>query len=239
MCSNAFKIDSRLKKYQVMTGYIKWEHDLMMRSHRIRIKNIKPAIDNKCPNRGPFKTLNTKKMRLQEDRINKIERKNRVIIKRLREINEVKLPEFCHRKLRFLIRGDAYKLKPPSGRKEFKYDWEALRGSLARRSLRKQETALRRLINSQNISKEEAFKLKKFLPRTQEVPVEYLDYHRHDHKSGEGVPVSESVKYVENDEPEGLLTKLAAIRLHMHYGDWVPGPESPYLDFHTKHKKIL
>ncbi|MCO5559774.1 hypothetical protein L7F22_013378 [Adiantum nelumboides] len=239
MCSNAYKLDSRMKKYQVLTGYIKWEHDVMMRRHQLRVKNMKPAVDNKCPDRGPFVTLNTKKMRLQEDRVNKIERKNRVIVRRLRAINEVTLQDFCHRKRRFRSRGDAYKLKPPSGRKDFRYDWEALKGSTQRRSLRKQETMLRRLINSKNVSKEEAHKMKKFLPRTQEVSVDYLDYHKHDQKTEEGVPASESVRYVEDDEPQGILTKLAAIRLHMHYGDYIPGPDSPYLDFHTKHKKIL
>ena len=66
MCSNAFKLDARMKKYEVMTGYLKWEHDIKLRRHHLRIKNIKPAVDNKSPDRGPFLTLNAKRMRLQE-----------------------------------------------------------------------------------------------------------------------------------------------------------------------------
>lgn len=239
MCSNAYKVDSRSKKYQVLTGYIKWEHDVTMRGHQLRVKNMKPAIDNKCPDRGPFVTLNTKKLRLQEDRVNKIECKNRVIVRRLRAINEVTLPDFCHRKRKFRIRGDAFKLKPPSGRKDFRYDWEALKGSTQRRSLRRQETILRKLITSRKVTAEEVEKMKKYMPKVQEVAVDYLDYHKHDQKTDDGFPASESVRYIEDDEAQCILTKLAAIRLHMHYGDYIPGSDSPYLDIHTKHKKLL
>lgn len=66
MCSNAFKLDARMKKYEVMTAYLKWDRDIKLQRHQLRIKNIKPAIDNKSPDRGPFLSLNVKKMRLQE-----------------------------------------------------------------------------------------------------------------------------------------------------------------------------
>jgi hypothetical protein len=92
---------------------------------------------------------------------------------------------------------------------------------------------LRRLIHSQSITPEQAKKMKKYLPKPQEVPLDILDYRKKDN------PVKESVRYTEVNVPEGILTKLAAIRLHMHYGDYIPGPDSPYLDFHTKHKKLL
>ena len=81
--------------------------------------------------------------------------------------------------------------------------------------------------------------MKRYLPKTQEVPIDYLDYHKKDQTTCKGIPVKESVRYTEVDVPEGILTKLAAIRLHMHYGEYIPGPNSPYLDFHTKHKKLL
>ena len=55
-----------MKKYQVITGWMKWEQDNTLRRHQLRVKNVKPSIDNKCPDRGAFVTLNTKKMRLQE-----------------------------------------------------------------------------------------------------------------------------------------------------------------------------
>lgn len=100
---------------------------------------------------------------------------------------------------------------------------------------------LRRLLTSKNITPEEAKKLKRYLPRVQESPIDFLDYNKKQPKSAvnTGVAVSETVRYQEDDEPEGILTKLAAIRLHMHYGECIPGSDSPYLDKHPEHKKVL
>ena len=103
--------------------------------------------------------------------------------------------------------------------------------------MRKQESILRRLIHSQKISPEDAKKMQIYLPRAQDVPIDYLDYDPKDKQTGSGIG-NDSARYVEVGEPDSILTKLAAIRLHVNYGDH-SNPDEPYsqrLDLNSKHE---
>ena len=76
-----------------------------------------------------------------------------------------------------------------------------------------------------------------YLPRAQDVPIDYLDYDPKDKQTGSGIG-NDSARYVEVGEPDSILTKLAAIRLHVNYGDH-SNPDEPYsqcLDLNTKHE---
>eukprot|EP00658_Telonema_sp_P-2_P063216 TRINITY_DN51934_c0_g1_i1.p1 TRINITY_DN51934_c0_g1~~TRINITY_DN51934_c0_g1_i1.p1 ORF type:complete len:134 (-),score=42.42 TRINITY_DN51934_c0_g1_i1:37-438(-) len=62
------------------------EHSRQYTSHRQRLSNIKPAIDNKAPPVYPHLYQKLKKAQLEEERCAAIERDNRTLVNRMSRI---------------------------------------------------------------------------------------------------------------------------------------------------------
>ncbi|KAJ7554852.1 hypothetical protein O6H91_05G012300 [Diphasiastrum complanatum] len=216
MSSKALLTDSLFKKYIRRTGYIKWEDEQMLRRHQQRVRMMKPAIDNKSPNLTPFMALNKKRAQLEEDRLHEIEMKNFALLRRLQAIGKRRPATFCHRRRKALMRGDAYYLEKPSGKRIWRYDWQSLQGSTMRKSLRLQEEVLQRLVSLKMVDTKEEKWLQKWMPRVKDIPVDMLSYSQSTYRTDSNIELSMQQQDAEPDSdyyPADIIARTAKLSL--------------------------
>ncbi|EFJ15742.1 hypothetical protein SELMODRAFT_422675 [Selaginella moellendorffii] len=236
MSSRALARDSRFKQYMKKTAYVQWEEEQEMNRHKQRLRHMTAAIDNSSPFYFSAAQNRCRQLQ-EEERLHVIEDENLALLGRLHAISNRETRNWHCRKPKALIRGDAYRyyfnpprtplpsgqcigwidpqlidlnlprLRKPSGKRVWLYDWQALKGSTMRKSLRVQEEVLRKLVSMKMVDPKEEKWLRKWLPRPKEGPLDVLRYNKAtEHKDGEAPSPVDA-------DPEDLAKKTASLKI--------------------------
>ncbi|CAM6086478.1 unnamed protein product [Calypogeia fissa] len=115
---SSLAIANRRFRRRRITPLMRWQFAQELLRMMGNIRNMRPSIDNRPPETPSIAVMHRNRQQIEESRLRVIEIENHEMLERLRNIHNRPKSYFCHLKKRGvpLVKGDAYRLRPPTGR---------------------------------------------------------------------------------------------------------------------------